>query len=116
MHPATELLECASCGVAEFAFDGLTYTTNNLAECGAFLTSDAFQRRIADTPATYKAVNTVLWNRGTAYALHDDLVSVGTVVGGDASQADPVTVTFPLCKLCDEKHGAGTCAWRWVCI
>jgi len=51
--------------------------------------------------------NTVLWNRGTAYALHDDIVMVDGVAGRDASQADPSTVTFRLCKLCNDADGAG---------
>ena len=93
--------------MAEFAFDELEYQENDLALCGAFLTSEDYQRRIAGTPEEWKDVNTVFWHRGTAYALHDDLVYLADDSGGDISQADPASVRFRLCKLCHAKHGAG---------
>jgi hypothetical protein len=108
MDPGTPLQECASCGIAEYGFDDeLPYNDRTLADCALGLTSVDLQTRIARTPERWRPAYTVIMNRGVPYALYDDLVSVNGVKGADTSDADPKSVTFPLCKLCNVKDGAG---------
>ena len=108
MDPGTPLFECASCGIAEYGFDNaVSYVDRTLAACGLALTSVNLQSRIARTPERWRPAFTTIWNRGVPYALFDDLVSVNGVKGADTSDADPASVTFPLCKPCNAKDGAG---------
>ena len=104
MDPDAPLLECASCGIAEYGFDKLVYVTRTLAQCEDTLTSSHFRSKVVESEKKWPGLRTHFDHNGVSYALHPDLVRVQTLSDGVAELGD---ISFPLCPTCDQADGAG---------